>query len=243
VDEVELIDARGQNTLLKTLEEPPPGTVLILVTAHEDRLLPTIRSRCQRIAFLPLPDKVLSDVLAQESVELTAEDRQAVIAFAGGSLGRMRLALEYGLLAWARTVLPIVDQMARGRYTAALGGQMGALIGEFSQRWVDVHGENASKEAANKMAAGLMWTLLTQHARRRLAETAQAAAGKDSLTAEPALTPWLNVIAAVGEAEINIAANVNQTLVCEHLAMRLYRALAQGASSRVNPVAMGATRR
>ncbi|MEL7087151.1 MAG: hypothetical protein AAGL98_01715, partial [Planctomycetota bacterium] len=63
VDEAELLNAAGQNVLLKTLEEPPTpddntgggGTTIILVTANEDRLLPTIRSRCQRIAFVPLP--------------------------------------------------------------------------------------------------------------------------------------------------------------------------------------------
>jgi DNA polymerase-3 subunit delta' len=54
VDEAELIDGVGQNSLLKTLEEPAPGSVIILVTANEERLLPTIRSRCQRVGFAPL---------------------------------------------------------------------------------------------------------------------------------------------------------------------------------------------
>ena len=54
IDEADLLDATGQNTLLKTLEEPPPGTYLFLLTAHEDRLLPTIRSRCQRVPFSTL---------------------------------------------------------------------------------------------------------------------------------------------------------------------------------------------
>ncbi len=46
VDEAELLDSVSQNILLKTLEEPPAGTYVILVTDAEDRLLPTIRSRC-----------------------------------------------------------------------------------------------------------------------------------------------------------------------------------------------------
>ena len=54
VDEAEILAREGQNSLLKTLEEPPPGTVIILITTEEHRLLPTIRSRCQRLRFTPL---------------------------------------------------------------------------------------------------------------------------------------------------------------------------------------------
>src|SRR5690606_4650358 len=60
VDEAELLNDAGQNAMLKTLEEPPAGTTIILVTSIQDRLLPTIRSRCQRVAFVPLPDSVVS---------------------------------------------------------------------------------------------------------------------------------------------------------------------------------------
>jgi DNA polymerase III subunit delta' len=45
-----LVDA-AQNALLKTLEEPPPSSVFILLTAHPDLLLPTVRSRCIRLSF------------------------------------------------------------------------------------------------------------------------------------------------------------------------------------------------
>ncbi len=66
VDEAELLAREGQNTLLKTLEEPPPKTRLILITAHEDRLLPTIRSRCQlSVAFGPLPQQAVESWLSQ----------------------------------------------------------------------------------------------------------------------------------------------------------------------------------
>ncbi len=46
----------SSNALLKTLEEPPAKTILILLTNHEQQLLPTIRSRCQTFRF-PLPAK------------------------------------------------------------------------------------------------------------------------------------------------------------------------------------------
>ncbi|MGP1346029.1 MAG: hypothetical protein ACTS3F_05080 [Phycisphaerales bacterium] len=62
IDEAELLDrstrhAPNQASLLKTLEEPPAGSVIILVTSNEGRLIPTVRSRCQRVAFGLLSDE------------------------------------------------------------------------------------------------------------------------------------------------------------------------------------------
>src|SRR5437870_5464986 len=49
------INERAQNALLKTLEEPPPATTFLLVSAHPDSLLATVRSRCARVQFAPPP--------------------------------------------------------------------------------------------------------------------------------------------------------------------------------------------
>src|SRR5467141_4837363 len=51
----EAMNANTQNALLKSLEEPPPETVFLLVSTQPDRLLPTVRSRCMKFT-LPLPD-------------------------------------------------------------------------------------------------------------------------------------------------------------------------------------------
>jgi len=81
----------AQNALLKTLEEPPPDTTLVLVAGSADALLPTIRSRCLRVAFGPIPDdQVVARLVAEGRSE--AEARLAV-ALAAGSLGRA-LALD-----------------------------------------------------------------------------------------------------------------------------------------------------
>jgi DNA polymerase-3 subunit delta' len=57
VDEAELMDRHGQNALLKTLEEPPPGAVIILVTANEDRLLTTCGAAANRSGSLRFPGR------------------------------------------------------------------------------------------------------------------------------------------------------------------------------------------
>ena len=54
-DRAELLSHEAANSLLKTLEEPPPNVLIILLTARESALLPTIASRCQRVELRPLP--------------------------------------------------------------------------------------------------------------------------------------------------------------------------------------------
>ena len=70
---------------LKLLEEPPAGTVIILVTTREDRLLPTIRSRCQRVAFAPLDDQAMQSWLASADLAVDPESRRWIERFAEGS--------------------------------------------------------------------------------------------------------------------------------------------------------------
>ncbi len=91
------LNAAAQNAFLKTLEEPPQGTVILLVADAADRLLPTIRSRCVRVPFVPLPlPLVAAKVRAASGVdEATAH---VIAALAGGSLGEA-LALDAKALA------------------------------------------------------------------------------------------------------------------------------------------------
>jgi DNA polymerase-3 subunit delta' len=76
------------NAMLKTLEEPPDRTVVVLVTGAPDDLLPTIRSRCQRIDFDPIADDDVRAVLEREGV--AAPDAAVLASLAGGQLARAR---------------------------------------------------------------------------------------------------------------------------------------------------------
>jgi DNA polymerase-3 subunit delta' len=76
------------NAMLKTLEEPPDRTVVVLVTGAPDDLLPTIQSRCQRIDFDPIADDDVRAVLEREGV--SAPDAAALASLAGGQLARAR---------------------------------------------------------------------------------------------------------------------------------------------------------
>ncbi len=69
IDPADAMTTEAQNALLKTLEEPPPQVVFVLVSAHEDRLLPTVHSRCRRIGFSLLPLAALEAALLAEGLE------------------------------------------------------------------------------------------------------------------------------------------------------------------------------
>lgn len=78
------LGVEAANALLKTLEEPAPGTCFILLSSRPDQLLSTIRSRTMPVRFAPLADDLLDGILEREGV-LSRETRAAAIELAGGS--------------------------------------------------------------------------------------------------------------------------------------------------------------
>ena len=92
IDRADEILVEAQNALLKTLEEPPPASVFVLVTARPDVLLPTVRSRCQRLRFGRLNPSEVAAVLV-DAHGYGEADAQAAAALSDGSIGR---ALEGG---------------------------------------------------------------------------------------------------------------------------------------------------
>jgi DNA polymerase-3 subunit delta' len=88
VDGVEDVNRNGANALLKILEEPPPRAVLLLVCAAPGRLLPTIRSRCRRLALAPIADEAMAPLLAGWFPEMDEAQRMRLVTLAEGSPGR-----------------------------------------------------------------------------------------------------------------------------------------------------------
>jgi len=87
IDSVDDLNVSGANALLKALEEPPENAVLLLISHSPGRLLPTIRSRCRRLAFQPLGIEATTDFLnARTSVN--AEDALRLAHMADGAPGR-----------------------------------------------------------------------------------------------------------------------------------------------------------
>lgn len=78
----------ASNALLKSLEEPPPGTTFFLVSHAPGRLLPTIRSRCRVLRFEPLADADVEVVLRDALPDADAEEVAALVQSAAGAPGR-----------------------------------------------------------------------------------------------------------------------------------------------------------
>jgi len=144
------------------------------------------------------------------------------VNFAAGSLGRVQLTIRFDLFRWWRSVLPGVDQAVTGRPPGELGATMSALIDELAQSWVSQH-KNASKEAANKMAAGLMLGMIGQHARMQINRLVARAPVDDPDAAEAMLEPWLHVIESLSITETALGANVNMGLAMDHLVSMMAR--------------------
>ncbi len=99
IDEVERADSLTvPNILLKTLEEPPPRTVLLMTSSAPDRLLPTIRSRCRRLDLHPLAEDAMAGLLGRWLPELDGDQRATLARIADGAPGRaLTLAEAEGL--------------------------------------------------------------------------------------------------------------------------------------------------
>ena len=91
IDEVHQITNEAFNALLKTLEEPPPHVVFILATTEAERVLPTIRSRCQQYTFKSLNiedlEKILKSILSKENI---AYEDEAIFLISKQARGSVR---------------------------------------------------------------------------------------------------------------------------------------------------------
>ena len=92
IDPAERMSGEAANAFLKTLEEPPPGNILILNVRDPDQLPPTIVSRCQRVPFKPLPNEDMVNWLVNER-NMDSEKAKILARLSEGSLGEaLRLA-------------------------------------------------------------------------------------------------------------------------------------------------------
>lgn len=221
IDEAELLDrsptnAPTQNAILKTLEEPPAGTVIILVTTSPERLLATIRSRCQQVAFAALGEeqmKIWLNTRYAGADTLPPEQAAWYLQHAAGAPGELAAAVNAGLFAWAEQLNPLLARARRGERVIEFGPTMARLVDEFASAAVE-RNKNASKDAANRDAAEQMFRLLAQDARRELRQA--AARGRT----EEEQYPALRAIETAREGQRLLEANVNPLFVFDWISAR-----------------------
>ncbi|MEX2225808.1 MAG: DNA polymerase III subunit delta' [Dehalococcoidia bacterium] len=151
IDPADAMNEPSSNALLKTLEEPPPNVVFVLVTDREEMLLPTIRSRTRRIEFQGVPKSVIEQTLR---TRWDAEPPRAaeLAGLSGGRLGWALIALrDAEMLTQHRELLDRAEAMAGAPLAErfAFGGQLGgkytkdragvqATLAAWQEWWRDV---------------------------------------------------------------------------------------------------------
>src|SRR5438477_4496749 len=203
----------AQNCLLKTLEEPPPNTVLVLTTAYPDHLLSTCLSRCQLIALSPVGRPALAEFIkARHADEAEAE---ALGGLAHGRPGWAMRALTdrdwaLRLDRWADELAPLAFEDADGVLSFA------ARFGQGPQAEMRVvasdalRGFTAFLRAAMLLRAGLLRPIPPARQASREAWTAPLSADHVQAT-----------LAAAQRTQLLIDQNVNPRLAMEVMLLDL----------------------
>ncbi|HXV48999.1 MAG TPA: DNA polymerase III subunit delta' [Candidatus Binatia bacterium] len=119
VDPATLMNAPGQNALLKTLEEPPQDSLIILIAANVGGLLPTLRSRCLQLTFAPLTRKEVSGFLISRH-GMNGTDAELVAALALGSIGAALAFNKEELIEQRRNWTGALSSLRVGDYRGAM---------------------------------------------------------------------------------------------------------------------------
>jgi len=144
IDPADKLNLEAQNALLKTLEEPPPHAVLMLIAARPQVLVSTVRSRCFVLGFGPLHAEDLARML-----EARGFDRQEASARAALAEGRPGKAIELDLEALGerrKILLEALERLASGRNLSTIQALASAFAGK----------DEASLQTNLELMAGLL---------------------------------------------------------------------------------------
>ena len=214
IDDADGLNTESANCLLKTLEEPPPGAVLILIGTSRSRQLPTILSRTQVVRFEPLADDAVSQLLLEQRFVETEKEAQQLAAESGGSLQRASDILAMNLGEFRTRLMrhfstPLLD-----------GTRLVTTVSEF----VNEAGTEADAKRQRMRAA---FDLVVEHLRGQL-----RGAGDQSSTNR---APESRLLAALDRcvlAEEELDRNANQATLLECWVDDLRRALHGAPAAR-----------
>ena len=112
IREADALTEESQSSLLKSLEEPSPGTMFVLTTAVPGALLPTVRSRCMRLRFGRLTSTELATALTR-FYDYSDVDARAAAALADGSIGQALALADNDLSAYRELAVGMLTNAAR----------------------------------------------------------------------------------------------------------------------------------
>ncbi|MDX2038922.1 MAG: DNA polymerase III subunit delta' [Isosphaeraceae bacterium] len=127
IDDADDLNDEAANAFLKTLEEPPPGSVLILIGTSAELQLDTIVSRCRVVRFEPLPDAELAQVLIEQGIVTNPESASRLARLSEGSVARARGLADAALETFRRDLIDEIAS-ARGFDAPALARRLESFI-------------------------------------------------------------------------------------------------------------------
>jgi DNA polymerase-3 subunit delta' len=165
IDAADDLNVNAANAVLKTLEEPSGRGVLFLVSHAPGRLLPTIRSRCRRLAFAPWSEAELIGFIHQH-LELDADDALRLARMSRGAPGRALSLAARGALDIDRQVEGILDRLPTtdgpellGLADSFRGPEGGARFNLLLERFADrLHAAATVRTEAGALAAADRWS-------------------------------------------------------------------------------------
>lgn len=150
IDDASAMNTESANAFLKTLEEPQPHALLLLIADNLDALLPTIRSRCQTVRFDPLSSRDIAELLVQQEPENEEEDEQervtdpveaaALAELSGGSLAIAKRLLNRRL----RALRDALYQQLAGEFDSV-------VLAETLNSGIEAIGGDAAKQRHNAL--------------------------------------------------------------------------------------------
>jgi len=208
LDDADDLNQESANCFLKTLEEPPPRSVLILIGSTPDRQLATIVSRCQVIRFAPLSPAIVDEVLRENGVDDTAL-RQRLVRLSGGSSGHALALVDPALLGFRRRLM---DALAKPRFDSV----------SLAKEWIAFVEEAGKESAAQRARAKLVLRLLIDFVTDALA-VSQGSAPRRSEAEEDAA---LRELAARARPDVLMTMLARCLEADEHIERRVPLALA-----------------
>jgi DNA polymerase-3 subunit delta' len=148
LDDADDLNEEAANCFLKTLEEPPPRSVFILIGSSSERQLPTIVSRCQVVRFAPLPEALVADILKQQGVA-NPHLLSRLVRLARGSPGQAMALAEPELWDFRKV---LVEGLLQPRPDTA----------DLAKRWLEFVEEAGKESAAQRRRTVLVLRLLIE---------------------------------------------------------------------------------
>lgn len=228
IDEAEAMTQQAANAFLRTLEEPPPGVVFILVTSNVHALLPTVLSRCQIVNFSAIPGHEIVALL-QERFGFDRDEAELATRVSGGVVGKALALVRSGGMATRNQVLtlaadiPVLDALdlmnAAETIAESIRKPLAAL--KTSQKKEAVEAEEM---AVSRTHASFIRRTLEQRTKRELAQR-ERQQFEDVLSA---LDSWFRDVVVTIEGAPELIVNLDHSDEVSRCAGRTSSAAALG---------------